>query len=940
MSDTRHAKVREIFLAASERSPTEWSVFLTEACDGDDELRREVLSLLSHHEELDPIDPMVAEPVSRATRPGSLNRTRFETGHIFAGRYRIISELGRGGMGEVFRAHDRVLDEEVAIKFLPRRKRRHVEHLLNEVRMARQVTHPNVCRVFDFGEADGETFLTMEYIDGENLASLLGRIGRLSRDKLLDLAQQLASGLAAAHARGVLHRDLKPANIMIDGRGQARITDFGISSPTELDQPVETKLSAIAGTPAYMAPEQLTRGEVSVQSDLYSLGLVLHEMATGQPVFEAKTPAQYAELHRASTPTTPSQQVEHLDPRLEEVIIRCLEKQPQDRPSSARAILSVLPGGDPLQMALEAGETPSPEMVAAARRGTTLSRRGGLLLVTILGALLVGLLALGDLAFPSRAPWSSRPPEVLVEQATTILQTLGYTDSPVDRAWGFTRQTGGALGETGEFWYRQATSHLVPTHMFVAEYPRIDYIDPQPDEPGMIRLLLDADDRLLMLHVVPEAPDEAAPDEAALDEASSETAAAPDGAALDEASSETPAAPRAPPPEVDWSTVLGAAGLDAATLETVKPGTPPPVFADQRAAWAAPEGRALEQIEAAAYQGRVIYFDAREEAAETAPTALDFDDLWVWYLSLYQLFWFVVAIAALLLARANLRAGRGDLRGARRLAFFVILVNVPIWLLQADHVPDFQAEAWSFQANLGRILLEAAVAWLAYIALEPTVRRWWPRALIAWSRLLRGQLADPVVGSSLLIGSVAGSGWVLATYLDRLLARGLGLELAAEIFIQQQLEIALAGRLLWANLLDNGVHAIAGGVFDLFFLVALRVGLKRWWLAVAIFVITNGTFETLEGIHPMVSWLTLGVGIAGSTAYVLIRCGLLAYSAALCCYYILLGAPTTPDSSAWFFESGLFSLALVAGLGLLGFWLSRSPARLRATPGPITEASL
>ena len=310
----------------------------------------------------------MAEPASSAalpasaTRPGRRARTRFDAGDVFAGRYRIVAELGRGGMGEVFRAHDLVLDEPVAIKLLYRSGRRkpsraQLTALLNEVRMARQVTHPNVCRVFDFGEAEGETFLTMEYVDGEDLASLLGRIGRFPRGKLLDVAHQLTSGLAAAHARGVLHRDLKPANVLIDGRGQVRITDFGIAtsetgaSDLDAEGPAGARLDegglvlagAVAGTPAYMAPEQVANGEVSVQSDLYSLGLVLHEMATGQPVFQADTPAAYAELHRAQAPAPPSRRVRHLDPELESVILKCLEKDPRHRPASALALAAACP---------------------------------------------------------------------------------------------------------------------------------------------------------------------------------------------------------------------------------------------------------------------------------------------------------------------------------------------------------------------------------------------------------------------------------------------------------------------------------------------------------------------------------------------------------------------------------------------------------------------
>jgi serine/threonine-protein kinase len=214
---------------------------------------------------------------------------------VLAGRYRIIGLIGRGGMGEVYRADDLKLGQPVALKFLPPKLaedpvRR--ERFFAEARIARQLSHPNICRVYDIGEIDGRHFLSMEYIDGEDLASLLKRIGYLSNEKALDIARQLAAGLAAAHERGVLHRDLKPANIMLDGHGRVRITDFGLA----IVQEDEGRAAAeIAGTPAYMAPEQLAGKGATVRSDMYSLGLVLYEIYTGKKAFTA---ANLAELRQ------------------------------------------------------------------------------------------------------------------------------------------------------------------------------------------------------------------------------------------------------------------------------------------------------------------------------------------------------------------------------------------------------------------------------------------------------------------------------------------------------------------------------------------------------------------------------------------------------------------------------------------------------------------
>src|SRR5579863_4840870 len=236
----------------------------------------------------------VRRQTSRSTRksPSSsgslLTEGRFLPGRLLAERYRIVALLGRGGMGEVYRADDLTLGQPVALKFLPEEATRDeamLERFRNEVRIARRVSHPNVCRVYDVGEVDGCTFFTMEYVDGEDLASLLRRIGRLPSDKALEIARQLCAGLAAAHAKGVLHRDLKPANIMLDGRGRVRITDFGLAG---LVAEIEGA-NARAGTPAYMSPEQFAGGEVSPKSDVYSLGLVLYEIFTGKRPFHAST---------------------------------------------------------------------------------------------------------------------------------------------------------------------------------------------------------------------------------------------------------------------------------------------------------------------------------------------------------------------------------------------------------------------------------------------------------------------------------------------------------------------------------------------------------------------------------------------------------------------------------------------------------------------------
>src|SRR4249919_213470 len=303
--------------------------------------------------------------MTAATPPSGV----FTPGAIIAGRYRLVALLGRGGMGEVYRADDLTLDQPVALKFLPGGAAHDDSRLAqfhNELRVARQVSHKNVCRLYDLGEADGRRFLTMEYVDGEDLASLLRRIGRIPQDKAIELARQLCAGIAAAHERGVLHRDLKPANVMIDGEGNVRITDFGIAGTAATAARPATNVATFAGTPQYMAPEQLAGQPASIRSDIYGLGLILFEIFTGRRAIDAKSLADLKHWHDTGGMTTPAMLVPDLDPAVERVILRCLEKDPLQRPGSALAIAASLPGGDPLAAALAAGETPSPELLVAA----------------------------------------------------------------------------------------------------------------------------------------------------------------------------------------------------------------------------------------------------------------------------------------------------------------------------------------------------------------------------------------------------------------------------------------------------------------------------------------------------------------------------------------------------------------------------------------------
>ncbi len=305
-------RAKELFLAALEQPAADRQAFLGRACGAEDDLRSEVESLLAAHDEDDLSEP---SPTSSETAP-------FAPGEVFAHRYRMVTRLGQGGMGDVWRADDLVLGVPVALKLMHSATAEGRMLLLNEVRLARRITHPAICRVFDIGEQGDQVFMSMELVPGEDLASLIHRVGRLPSERVAEIGSQLCEALAAAHAQGILHRDLKPANILIDEVGSVRITDFGIAVKRD-----QTGHNTGIGTPGYMAPEQLASGEsVSERTDLYALGRVLYELLVGRQSFDR-------ESGRPSP--RPSTLVPGVDPQLERVVMQALSPNPKDRPASA-----------------------------------------------------------------------------------------------------------------------------------------------------------------------------------------------------------------------------------------------------------------------------------------------------------------------------------------------------------------------------------------------------------------------------------------------------------------------------------------------------------------------------------------------------------------------------------------------------------------------------
>lgn len=272
---------------------------------------------------------------------------------VLCGRYEILGLLGSGGMGSVYRAHDRELDEVVALKTLRSDTVASppvLERFRQEVKLARRVTHPNVARTFDIGEDASGKFLTMEYVDGESLAALLGREGRLSPTRATNIALAICSGLFAAHSVGVVHRDLKPENVLLDAAGRVVITDFGIACARADRADAPATSGGVVGTPAYMAPEQVEgRSDVDERADIYALGVLLFEMLTGAMPFSGTSPYEIATARLAVDAPDPRRTREDLPDGICRIVRRCMARQRHERYASAELLSADLSATAPTQ---------------------------------------------------------------------------------------------------------------------------------------------------------------------------------------------------------------------------------------------------------------------------------------------------------------------------------------------------------------------------------------------------------------------------------------------------------------------------------------------------------------------------------------------------------------------------------------------------------------
>ncbi len=834
---------------------------------------------------------------------------RFVAGTLVAGRYRIISLLGRGGMGEVYRATDLTLAQPVALKFLPDsgpESRRMLERFHNEVRVARQVSHPNVCRVYDVGEADGVPYISMEYVDGEDMASLLQRIGRLPADKALEIARKICAGVAAAHDKGVIHRDLKPANIMLDKRGNVVIMDFGLAAIAAQLFGAEAR----SGTPAYMAPEQLRGEEVTARSDIYALGLVLYEVFTGKQAYQGGSAAELIRLQESAQITSMSSIAAEIDPAVEKAVRRCLDPVPARRPATALSVAAALPGGDPLAAALAAGETPSPELVAASGKTEGLALKISVPLVLGLAVLIIGVpFARTNVELHSFVPMDLSP-DTLAEKIREQAAQFGYRAAPADRKYDLhwtwdavwaNRKSTETLQERRRWFEAEPPLQLgyreSPLPLIAPPDGEVTDERPAPVVSGMVEAWVNSKGELRTFRAVPPQVD------------ASTTAQA-----------------------IDPQVISRAIGFDLSKWQETAPRYTPLYAFDWLKAW---KGRhptlPLDvTVQASAWRGRITEVqviwpwtnagrvpqsrqgssdDSRLTLIEKATSGL-------------------VILFSVFLAVRNLRAGRGDRRGAVRLASAVFILQALAWIFWAHWVAD-TGMLEVFAANAAGWVSSAVLIWVLYIGLEPEVRARWPKSIITWSRVLAGRWQDPLVGADVLWGALVGMA-IVGLFV------GTNWWSVVEGHICPTTNVYVDGgtRYWIVSILKRVNDAAEFGLLVVFAIFCLRAVFRKDWLAsiAAAILFTAQESEAWQGHSPVSFGFYLLIFTV--LTFVILRLGLVSSMVTIFFANILLQTPGAQTLSKPYEWMVIAYPALALAIVAWAFWRTSGHQLLAVKPEP------
>lgn len=879
---------REISFANDRQKSVDEGVVLSEHEDLAPELRevlqaaRLIGSVLRHraNDSTDVVQHISTDAfVERAPRAAA---SELSPGKILLDRYRVIRLVGQGGMGQVYQADDFKLGQTVAIKFLPEwliRDRLAVERFHAEVRIARSLAHPNVCRVYDLIEVDGQYFMTMEFIEGENLAQLIARVGCPTPEEAMRYARQLCSGLAEAHRQGVIHRDIKPSNVMVDKRGNVRIMDFGLA----VEQLENEDGVRPAGTLEYMAPEQLRGNEPSVQSDLYSLGLVLYELfAGGRNVHHQSVLLR--NLLQPATNIAPVELPSHVPAGIAIAIRGCLAAEPTKRPISATTLLASFPETD-MSDFTKTVDMPQPELIAVAEMISPLSARFACVLFCVFLLGLAGTAVTAKYFRIFHRAGLTNSPEELQSTARQLLVDLNFPlHSGSNRGFGFAYASEkdhynfATADRSIFFWYRQSPRSLMPSSFDVGRgfRPHVSPHDPALEDVGDVKIEYWPDGTLRTFECVPGNNCRLPYDET--------VAVMFELARLDQQNFEADQKDD-DPFERTWNRVRGD-GRESSVCTRQLSGQ-------------------LAKFATVRKQEFVNSIGPQPEHAGVLDLSVPF----------------VLLFAGLYGVRRNLRRGHADTLGAWRLVSITFLCSILSWLLFSNHQP-LSSEVRILRLELANACLWSALTWILYVALEPLIRRNAPDKLLSWNRLVRGRFSDPVVGRDVLIGlTIAVVAVPLLSAVNDATRNLLGLH---AVFSTPSFE--LYPLLNWWMVFPVLSHALPNAIYSGLAIMLLpelvRTVVRSRWLAtlvVILFLTTANYLRFGDGTTWMFCYQLIWSCVFVGTTLLF---GLVTGATAILTLHLIYYIPTTLDANSWYFPNSIAGLSLLLVLGVYSFWAS------------------